>query len=83
MTERKPRGYLIIDAQCRIYRTPTITGYLRSQARQGNLSIVNLRSMTGMNASTIQSVDNGTAYSDDWSDIQEWDSSFRVESAET
>ncbi len=59
--------YLIIDEQHRVYQTAFISGYLRSQLKQGNLSIINTTQMKGMDITG------------DWSDIQDWDSSFRTE----
>lgn len=62
-------AYLIIDEQHRIYKATFLSGYVRSQAKQGNLSVVNLMDTTGMN------IDGS------WSDIQEWDPSFKVDEA--
>ena len=63
-----PKNYLIIDRQYRIYYCRYISGYVRAQAKKGNLSIVNLNNMTGINI-------NGS----DWSDVQEWVQEFRVD----
>jgi len=62
-------NYLVIDAQYRIYQTNVFSGYLRAQAKAGKLSIVRLLDGKGMNR-------DGS-----WSEIQEWDSSFKVEAA--
>lgn len=71
--------YLIIDAQYRIYKSEILSGYVRSQARNGMLSVVNLKTMKGINY-----LDYGSSpYPDteEWSDVQEWDPSFNVEAS--
>lgn len=69
-------SYLIIDEQYRIFRTDILTGYLHSQCRQGNLSIVNLKTMKGLNCGCSDIDAQET-----WSNIQELGSEFKVEAA--
>lgn len=58
--------YLIIDEQHRIYRTNKLTKYVKKQTKKGNLSVINIKDMIGMNI-------DGT-----WSEIQKWDGSYTV-----
>jgi len=60
--------YILIDDQFRVYQTPEVTEYQWLQATNGNLSILDLDDMTGLNV-------DGT-----WDDIQEWDSAWTIES---
>ena len=61
--------YLVIDKEYRIYFTSIFNGYLRAQVKKGNLSVLNLMTMQGMNI-------------DGWTmeDIQELPKGYRVES---
>jgi len=68
--------YLIIDAEYRIYQSAILTGYIRSQARKGNLSIVDLKVMKGLNAACSEEDKKET-----WSPIQEWLPEFKVDAA--
>ena len=52
--------YLIIDAQYRISKTPVLSGYLRTQLKKGNVSVIRLDRLQGMNI-------DGT-----WEDLPEW-----------
>lgn len=69
-------SYLIIDKQYRIFHSDRLTGYLHTQCRRGNLSIVNLKTMKGLNLA-CSSLDA----QETWSDIQEWLPEFRDEAA--
>lgn len=70
--------YLIIDGECRVYKTKIVTGYLRNQCRRGNCNIINLRTMQGMNSAAWQaSTTDGKLGLSEYSDIQEWDTSFK------
>lgn len=70
--------YLIIDKEYRIYKSDILSGYVRSQARKGNLSVVNLKTMQGIN---YQDFDSSPYGSEELSDIQDWDPSFKVEAS--
>ena len=59
--------YLVIDKEYRIYQTQILSGYVRAQALKGNLSVVNLASMEGMNLDRS------------WSKIQDLTENFTVE----
>lgn len=59
--------YLIIDADYRIFQTKVLSGYVRSQARQGNLSVVNLKTMRGINTPQF-----AKEIGEEWSDIPEF-----------
>lgn len=59
--------YLVIDKEYRIYQTPILSGYVRAQAHEGNLSVVNLAAMKGMNLDRS------------WSKIQDLTENFTVE----
>lgn len=59
--------YLVIDREYRIYQTPVLSGYVRSQAHAGNLSVVNLRTMEGMNLDRS------------WSGIQQLTKDFTID----
>ncbi len=60
-------NYLIIDEYYRIYQTKVLSGYIYTQAKKGNLSVVRLRDMKGMN------IDGS------WSEINLWDSEAKLE----
>lgn len=55
--------YLIIDRDYRLYQNKIFTGYMRAQVKKGNLSVVNIRTMEGMNIDgwTMEKID-------DWDD---------------
>jgi hypothetical protein len=53
--------YIVIDNEYCIYKTDVLTGKLRSKCKQGDISIIQVSSLKGMNL-------DGT-----WSDINEWD----------
>jgi hypothetical protein len=59
--------YLVIDKEYRIYQTPILSGYVRAQAHEGNLSVVNLSTMQGMNLDRS------------WSDVQQLTENFTVD----
>lgn len=59
--------YLVIDKEYRIYQTPILSGYVRNQAHLGNLSVVNLNNMMGMNQDRS------------WSDIQPLTKNFTID----
>ena len=59
--------YLVIDKEYRIYQTPVLSGYVRAQAHKGNLSVVNLATMEGMNLDRS------------WSKVQDLTENFTVE----
>lgn len=65
-------SYLIIDKDYKIYQANFISCYLRSQCRKGNCSIVNVKTMEGMNNSTYQKSLG------EYSKIQDWNSNFKV-----
>lgn len=43
--------YLIIDEQYRIYKKNILSGWIRRRAKDGKLSVINLRTMEGINRS--------------------------------
>jgi len=50
MRTRNHKGrYLVVDKEYGIYHTAVFNGYLRAQVKKGNLSVLNLRTMQGMN----------------------------------
>jgi len=68
--DKEKMMYLIIDEQYRIYQSGILSGYVRSQAKKGKLSVVNLSNMEGINT-------DGS-----WSVIQDLPTGFKVESNE-
>ena len=66
--------YLIIYEEYRIYKHEILTGEMRSKARQGELSVVNLKTMKGMNRVTVSDTGSVEYFNnEEWSDIQDWD----------
>ena len=65
--------YLIIDEDYRISKTNIISGNLRSECRKGNISIVDVKNMKGMNAlsSIIPCGLQSEFGENEWSDIQD------------
>ena len=59
--------YLVIDKEYRIFQSPILSRYVRAQAKDGNLSVVNINNMKGMNL-------DGS-----WSDIQTMTENFTVD----
>ena len=59
--------YLVIDKEYRIYQTQILSGYVRAQAHEGNLSVVNLTTMEGINRDRS------------WSRVQDLTENFTVE----
>jgi len=68
--------YLIIDEQYRIYKSNILSGYVRQQARKGNLSVVNLTTMQGINIA-----EKPYNIGPEWSDIQSLPEEFEVDAA--
>ena len=70
--------YLIIDEQYRIYKSKVLSGYVRSQAKNAKLSVVNLNNMTGINSSQWCN----TVHEDslpEWSPVQELPHGFKID----
>ena len=59
--------YLLIDREHRVFKVNVISGYLRAQAKKGNLMILNPRLMKGMSISGF------------WEDIQDWKKEYLVD----
>lgn len=64
--------YLIIDSQYGIYKTKVLSGRIRSMCRRGEVSVVNLATMQGMNASPIFQQE----FTGDYSDIPQLPEDF-------
>ena len=77
---KKP-SYLIIDKEYRIYKSPVLSGYVRSQVRRGDLSVISLSRLKGMNCLKLHSEGGlqGDYGENEWSDIQELPEGFKVD----
>ncbi len=64
--------YIVIDENYHIYQTKVASGFLLRQAKEGKLSIVNVR---GSPATSVRGFNrDGT-----WSDINKWDNKTRAD----
>lgn len=73
--------YLIVDREYRIYKSPVLSGYVRSQVRKGNLSVINLNRLKGMNCLKLHSDEGlqGDFGENEWSYIQDLPEGFEVD----
>ncbi len=74
--------YLIIDEQYRIYKSKILNGRIRGLAKRAKLSIVNLKTMQGINSaqwSNHSIIDDVGNLLPEWSDIQDLPDDFEIE----
>ncbi len=73
--------FLIIDEDYKIYKAPVLSGYVRSEARKGNLSVIDIRRMKGMNCLKLHSENGfqGDFGENEWSDIQLLPRGFKID----
>ena len=70
--------YLIIDEDYRLFKSEILSGKVRSMARRGKVSVVNLQNMKGMNClkSLSENGLQGEFGENEWSEIQGWGEEF-------
>ncbi len=66
--------YLIIDRQYRVYQKDILSGKIRRIAKDGELSVINLKTMEGINRS-----ESPEGKREEWSKVQELPDGFEIE----
>ena len=68
--------YLLIDAQHRVYKSKVVSGYMRAQAKKGNLMVLDI-----MNPSSVfpDRKLRGLSIAGEWEAIQEWKAEYKID----
>lgn len=71
--------YLIIDEQYRMYKVKVLSGRIRSMAKKARLSVVNLKTMQGINSAQWSNFSISDDALPEWSDIQDLPKNFELD----